>query len=118
MVDNGEVGGVVEERIDSEVAPQSVLLRSAKKIIANNEAIVHRHRAALLRIFGGRGNGRTERRRFDDFVFKENMGETEATANDAAVAKDTADLFGGRIGGNIKVFGLTAEQKIANGTPR
>jgi hypothetical protein len=42
------------------------------------------------------------------------MGQSKPAANDPTISKESIDLVGVRIGGDIKVFGDLSEEEISN----
>lgn len=59
-----------------------------------------------------RGVAAAKRRYFDNFRAKTHMHDFETAAYDTTIAKQLADLLGMRVGGDIEIFGMAAEQQI------
>ena len=70
--------------------------------------LVGRRRLLIFARVGAKG------RRLDDLVAKDDVGESKAAADDAAVAEQLAQLARRSIGGDVEVFGRTTEQQVAN----
>jgi hypothetical protein len=62
-----------------------------------------------------RGVRGAKRRDFDDFVAEAHMREMEAAADQPAVAEQLLDLVGMRVGRDVEVLRMQAEQQIAHG---
>jgi hypothetical protein len=119
---------VVEERVDREVAPEGVLLGRAEGVVAVNQAIA---RVVELRrrhvAFGGAsvcnglsaaaprlrpGAGRWPLR--SSSSPKRHVRQTEAPADDPAVAEELLDLVGLRRGADVEVLRLAAQEQVAH----
>jgi len=115
VVDDGEVGNVVEERIDGEIAAQGIFFGCAEQVVAQDEAVFCQKRVVVFRrnLIGGRRGG-AERGDFDDLVVKVDVGETEAPSDQAAVAEYFADFFGRGVGGDVKIFRVASDEQVAH----
>ena len=110
VINDGEVVDVVEETVDGEVATEGIFLGSAEGVILELVETVG------LIGDGIRGRGLTEGGGLDDLFAKDNMGETEATANKIAIAELALDFVGAGIGADIEVFGGATKEQITDGT--
>ena len=57
----------------------------------------------------------TEGGYFDDLATKTHMYDAKAAANNSGVAKQFGYSLRCRVGCDIKIFGVSAEQEVANG---
>ena len=62
--------------------------------------------------FGVRG---AERRDLDDLVAESHVRQVKAPADQAAVAEDAPNVFRVRVGRDVEILGLQAEQQVAHG---
>src|SRR5271154_1516971 len=106
---------VVKERVDGEVAAQSVFVSIAKNVVATNEDVLER----LPTLFFGRLHGgiSPERCDLDDFAPEEDMGQTKAPADDAAVAEERSNILGPRARGDVEIFWFAAEKEVSDAAP-
>ena len=109
MIDNGEIGRIIEKGVNGEITAKRIFFGGAKEVVADDEPVVDSHSFALLCFFGGGGNRCAESGGFNGFVFEENMGKAKPTTDDAAISEKASNLFGSCFGGNIEVFGLAIE---------
>ena len=103
---------IVEERVDREVAPERVLVGFAEHVVAADEEIV-----VLVGLAFAEHVRRVapERRDLDDLAAaEEHVREAEATADDAAVAEERADVVGARAGRDVEVLRAAVQEEIAN----
>src|SRR5581483_10237771 len=108
VVDHREIGDVVEERVDREVAPLRILKRRAERVVIRDQEIfVLFIRRASLRLA-------PEGRDLDDLILKDDVHQPEAPADDAAVAEETADVARMRIRRDVEVLRLPVHQQIAH----
>ena len=110
VINDGEVVNVVEEAVDGEVTTEGIFLGGAEGVILELVETVG------LIGDGIRGRGLTERGGLDNLFAKDDMGETEATANKIAIAELALDFVGAGIGADIEVFGGATKEEIADGT--
>jgi hypothetical protein len=109
VVNHREVGDVVEERVDREIAAPRILQRRAEGVVVGDE-----------KIFGlVFGDGRTlrlatERRHFDDLVLEDDVDEPEPASDDPAVAKEPADFAGMGIGDDVEILRRPLHEEIAD----
>jgi hypothetical protein len=121
MVDDRLGVDVIEERVDREVAPQRVLFRRAEDVVVPDEQVVRVVRgygfALGLRELGAaiRQVARAKRRDLDDLpVLEVDVGEPEATPDDAAVGEQTLDLARRRARRDVEVFRVELEEEVAD----
>ena len=115
VVDDREIGDVVGQGVDREVAAEGVLLRRAEDVVAQDHPVLVLQVAGravlvarLLRFFLlGRGQG-AEGGNLQDLVLKMEMGQPEATADQTAVAKEPFDLRGRGVRGDVEILGGSA----------
>ena len=93
---------IVEQAVDGEVATARVLIFFAEHVVAADQQIV----AGVFFFFARVG---AEGRGLDDLVAEEHVGEPKSSTDDAAIAKDVADLVGRRAGGDVEILGPTAD---------
>ncbi len=108
VVDHREVGNVVEEGVDGEVAPPRVLQRRAEGVVVGDEEVFRLFvRGAPFRLTPEGGH-------FHDHVLKDDVHETEAAADDPAVAEQAPDL--GRMGvrGDVEVLRRAVGEQVAD----
>ncbi len=70
----------------------------------------------VLGIFALRRGRGAKRGHLDDLVAEEHMSQTETPADQPAIAKQTAHLFGQRVGRDVEVLRPYAEQQIPHRT--
>src|SRR5205085_8578944 len=100
-----EIGDVVEQTVDREVAPTRVLQRRAERVVVSHQQVLCVFRALRLA---------AERRDFDEAILKDDMHEPEAAADDAAVAEEAANLGGMRVRRDVEILRLAIHQQIAD----
>ncbi len=113
VVDNGEVGDVVEEGVDGEVTAKGIFFGTSKNIVAQDKAVVGDAVAVFVAALG-LGGQCAEGGDFNGFVVKVDMSQTEAAADEAAVTKYPLHIFRRGVGGDVKIFRVASEQNIAN----
>ena len=99
---------VEEQRVDGEVAAQRVLLRRAELVVARDQHVL---------AFVGRLRRAAERRALQDLgvAVEVQVGELEAPADDAAVAREDAlDLLRPGLRRDVVVLGRAAEEQVAH----
>ena len=106
-----EVGDVVVEGVDREVAPQGVFLDVAPDIVTQQQAIVR-----LLGDVVGMVVVRlaTEGGDLDHLAAETDVHDAKAPADDPRVAKQLPDLLGRRVGGDIEILGHVAKQRVTD----
>ena len=119
VVDDGEGGDVVRERVDREVAPERVLFRRAECIVVMDEMFAFRRRRigrgdAVLHDFLARCDLPAECRDLDDLLPEFHVRQTEPPSDNPAVPEQLLDLIGVRRGADVEVFGPTPKQEIAD----
>ena len=110
VINDGEVVDVVEETVDGKVATEGIFLGSAEGVILELVETVG------LIGDGIRGRGLTERGGLDNLFAKDDMGETEATANKIAIAELALDFVGACVSTDVKIFWGPAKEQITDGT--
>ena len=108
VVAHAEIGDVVVERVDREIAPQRVFLDRAVDVVAHDAPVDEMAIAAAVVA------GAAERRDLDDLASEHDVGEAEAPADQAAVTEQAAHLLGRRVGRDVEVLGVSAEQEVAH----
>ena len=113
----GLVGLVLEIVVPVDV----VLVIEARVVVldpgsgAERQLVVIEIGDRFLRL-GGRRRG-AKSRDLDDLPAEEHMREPKAPADQAAIAKQPLHLFGQRVGRDVEVLRLDAEQQIAHAPP-
>ena len=107
VVHDAEVGDVVVEGVDREVAAPDVLVDRTVDVVAQDPAAVGAFAfvAAVARA--------AKRRNFDDLAAEAHMREAEPPADQAGVAEKLPDLLGVGIRDDIEVLRVHAEQQVA-----
>ena len=100
------LGRIEVQRVDREVAPRRVLRLRAVDVVRQQAAVLVGRVVAGLR--------RAERRDFDRFGAGMDVHEPEAAADDEGAAEQRLHLLGPRVGGDVEVLGLDAEQEVAH----
>ncbi len=108
VVDDREIGDIVVEGIDGEVAAQGILLYGAVEVVVQHHAV-----GALLRLAE---IGATEGGHLDDLASEPHVSEAKAPSDEAAVAEHRFHLLRRGVGGHVEVLGLPSEQQVANAT--
>ena len=122
--------GVVIHRVDREVAARGVFVLRPPHVVAQHTATrIHRMLHAFELALAGAfvafdllGSGvvevGTEGGNFYHLVFTatavHHMHDAKAPPNDEGPAKQALDLFGGGVGGHVKVFGAQAQQQVTH----
>jgi hypothetical protein len=112
IIDQREIGDVVIERVDGEVAPQRVFLDGAIEVVAHDQAIAYLAIGVRIRVVVRAAAA--EGRDLDDVASEMHMRQAETAPDQATVAKDLAHLFGRGVGGNVEVLGLVSKEQIAH----
>ena len=107
VVPDAEVGNVVIERIAGEVAAPDVLFDGAVDVVAQDTAFVVVRNVVVL-VNGGGPKGRY----FDDLAAESHMCEPEPPADEPAIAEQSPHLVRRRVGRNVEVLRVQAEQCI------
>ena len=103
VVDDAFAVDIEIQRINGEIAAQSVLVQAAVHVIAQQAAAGVGLRfgvVAVVVVVGAEG------RHFNHVTAKHYMQQLEAPADQAGIAEHAARLFGGGAGGDVKVFGV------------
>ena len=111
VVDHGEVGDVVVQRVDGEIAPQRILFQRAVDVVADDHAVLDHPVSAGIAVGVVQG---PEGGDLDDLRAEVDVGQAEATADQAAVSEQLLDRFRPGIGGDIEILGLAAQREIAH----
>jgi hypothetical protein len=107
IVDNGKICNIVEKAINRDVSAQGILWRSSETFFSDDLAFFCFH---FLEFRSAPESGYLN----NLSSFKKNMGQSKPAANDPTISKESIDLVGVRIGGDIKVFGDLSEEEISN----
>ena len=121
VIDDRKRADVVEECIDSEIAPEGILLGRAKRIVPMDDAIVGTAWRpgplyVFLRRLGGerdlllRGNQSPEGRDLKHLRAETDVREPEPATNDPAISKKFLDLVRMGRGADVKVLRPMAQQ--------
>ncbi len=103
VVDDREVGDVVEQRVDREVAAEGVLLGRAESVVVADQ------RVALVGL-GLPAEGRD----LHDVAAEAHVRQAEAPAHDEAVAEQALDLLRVGVRPDVEVLGLARQQEVAH----
>ena len=98
VVDDGEVVDVVEETVDGKVATEGIFLGCAEGVVFELVESVRLIGDGVRRRCLAEGGG------LDDLFAKDNMGETEATADEIAIAELALDFVGACVSTDVKIF--------------
>ena len=109
VVAHAEIGDVVVQRVDREVAAHRVFLDRAVDVVAHDAAVDEMAIAAAVVA------GAAERRDLDDLAAEHDVREAEAPADQPAVAEQAAHLLGRRVGRDVEILRVSAEQQVAHG---
>ncbi len=109
VVDDAEIGDVVEQGVDGEVAPEGVLSGRAEQVFRIKGVLVRVFRD----IFGG-GCPAEGGNLHQIPAGEADVRQAEAAADQKTVAKQLLDLLGCGVGADVKILGLAAEQQIAH----
>ena len=110
VVDDGEVVDVVEETVDGKVATEGIFLGCAEGVVFELVESVRLIGDGVRRRCLAEGGG------LDDLFAKDNMGETEATADEIAIAELALDFVGACVSTDVKIFWGPAKDQITDGT--
>ena len=109
VVTHREIGDVVVERVDREVAAHRILFDRAVDVVSHDAAIDDMAvAAAVVARSAKRGD-------FDDLIAEHDMGEAETPPDQAAIAEQALDVFGRCVRGDVEILRPSAEQQIAYG---
>ena len=97
---------VVIQGVTGEIAAQCVLLERAVGVVVHNPAVL------VAPHFSAAAKGAD----FNGFGTDHHMNDLKAAADNPAAAEDFAHFFGCGVGGDVKIFGLHAQQQIAHGS--
>ena len=122
VVDDREVGDVVEQRVDGEVAAEGVFFGRAKRVVVLDQQVGRVGRVGGVRRgqrLGRLGLGASrdvlaEGRDFNGLHPEADVGEAEAAADDPTVPKELLDLVGVGRGADVEVFGPPAQEEVAD----
>ena len=118
VVPDREVLDVVVQRVGGEVAAPDVFVDRAVEVVAQDAAALVEHAVAAFvdavvlvdrRVRGAEG------RDLDDLVAEAHVREVEAAADQPAVAEQLLHLVGMRVGRDVEVLRMQAEQQVAHG---
>ena len=110
IINDGEIGNIIKEAIDRDIAAEGILLRRAKAVGPENLPVI----SQCLFKFGVAPEGGD----FHGFsAFKKDVDQPETAANDPAVFEEGIDLMRMGIGGDIKIFRDLSEKKIPDTSP-
>ena len=104
VVDDGEVVDIVEETVDG------IFLGCAEGVVFELVESVRLIGDGVRRRCLAEGGG------LDDLFAKDNMGETEATADEIAIAELALDFVGACVSTDVKIFWGPAKEQITDGT--
>ncbi len=108
IVAHAEIGDVVIERVHGEVAAQRVFLDRAVDVVAHDAPVDEMTIAAAVVA------GAAKRRDFDDLAAEHDVRKSKAAADQTAVAEQAAHLLGRRVGRDVEILRVAAEQEIAH----
>ncbi len=109
VVDHREVGDVVEQGVDGEVAAEGVLARRAVGVVAGDQQV------ARLGLLLARLGVAAEGRDLDRAALVEvDVDQPEAPADDARVREQAPDLVRPRVGADVEVLRRAAEHQVAH----
>ena len=109
IINNRKVSNIVEERINGEVAPESILTRCAE-LILNKKAVF----PGIFRQFIGVGVAPEGGDLNDQVATEPDMGEPKPAPDQETVAKQLLHLLWCRVGANIEVLRRPAQQQVTN----
>lgn len=110
VINDGEVVNVVEEAVDGEVTTEGIFLGCAEGVVFELVESVRLIGDGVRRRCLAEGGG------LDDLFAKDNMGETEATADEIAIAELALDFVGACVSTDVKIFWGPAKEQITDGT--
>ena len=117
VVEDREIGDVVEQRVDREVAAEGVLDRGSEAVVAGDQQL-RRGVGGIVRGDGGARNGEpglaAEGRDLHHHVAEEDVHQAEAAPDDPGVAEDPADLLRLGVGRDVEVLRLASEEQVAD----
>jgi hypothetical protein len=100
-------GRIVVHGVDGEVAPLGVLVLRTEIIVAQDAAML-----VLRRVVAAVA---AEGRHFQQLLAEHHVHDLEAAADDEGAAEQLFDFFRRRIGGDVEVLRLHAQQQVAHG---
>src|SRR5674476_799562 len=106
-VAHSEIGDVVVQRVDREVAAYRVFLKAAVDVIADQAAVDRMAVTAAIVAAAAK------RRDFDDFATEYDVGKAKPAANQATIAKLRAYLLRRRVRRDVEILGVTAIRSTA-----
>ena len=106
VIDDGLLLDVVEQAVHREVSAVGVFLFGAEDVVPSDEQF------AVVGCVGARVG--SKRRRLDDLVAEEHVGQTKPATDDSAVAEQLLDFARRRTGGHVEIFGLPTQKKVAD----
>ena len=109
--------GVVEQRVDGEVAAEGVLFRRAVDVVALDaarSAVAPSAAVGPVRPRLGSADVAPEGGDLDGLGAELDVGEPEPPADDPAVAEAPLDLVGLRRRADVEVLGPASEQQVAH----
>jgi hypothetical protein len=107
IVDDGKICNIIEKSIDGDVPAQGVLFWCPKALFPDE--------FSFFCLYFFKFRSAPESGYFDDLTsLEEYMDQSEPTANDATIFKESIDLMGVRIRDDIEVFWNLSEEKIPN----
>ena len=109
-VDDGTVAMIVVEAVDREVAAPGVLLQGAVDVVAHDASVD----AHMIRIAGRLVEVRAEGRDLDDFSAHAHVREPEPASDETAVPEQAAHGLRRRLGRDVEILRLEAQQQIAD----
>jgi hypothetical protein len=109
VIAHREVLDRVIQRVRGEVAAHRVLFDRSVDVVAQQAAALVRLPIAAAVVAVG-----AERGDLDDLAAEHDVRESEAAADQAAVAELLAHLLGRRIGGDVEVLGMAADEDVAH----
>ena len=99
---------IVVQRIDGKVPARRIVGLAAEDVVGKNAPVLVGVRIVdILR--------RAEGRHLDGLRARQHVHQPESAADDKCAAKQRLDLLRRRVGGDVEVLGLEAEQQVAHG---
>ena len=100
----GEILGAVVEGVDGKVATLGILFDGAVDVVPQQHAFIGlgRHMLAGIDLMVVTPEGG----HFDHVTTKDDVGQAETAANQAAVAEQRLDLLRRRVGGDVEILGV------------
>jgi hypothetical protein len=105
VINNGEIGDIIKEAVNGEIAAERILLGCSKAVHSDGIPVVGRD-LFEFRMASKGGD-------LDDLsALKKDMNEPEPATDDSAVAEEGLDLAGVGVGGDIKILGDPSDEKV------